>query len=181
MTELDKYAGLFAEQGGFDIPQTFTGGVAVKPSDRLTVALDVQWINYEGVRSVANDFLPNLAMSPLGTDAGAGFGWHDLTVYKAGLQYAAKSWVWRGGYSYAQQPIRENEVLINILAPGVMEHHVSAGLSRIFKNGRMLNLAIVRAIPKSVSGPNNLEAPGQQSIELKMDQWEFDISYSFGF
>jgi hypothetical protein len=34
---------------------------------------------------------------------------------------------------------------------------------------------------KSVAGPNNLEAPNQQSIELTMDQWEFDVSYSFGF
>jgi hypothetical protein len=33
----------------------------------------------------------------------------------------------------------------------------------------------------SVAGPNNLKAPGQQAIELKMDQWEFDVSYSFGF
>jgi hypothetical protein len=32
-----------------------------------------------------------------------------------------------------------------------------------------------------VSGPNNLEAPGFQSIELSMDQWEIDLSYSFGF
>lgn len=45
----------------------------------------------------------------------------------------------------------------------------------------LFNFAIVRAIPKSVAGPNNLEVPDRQSIELKMDQWEFDVSYSFGF
>ena len=96
MSSFDKYSGLFAEKGGFDIPQTFTGGIAVKPADKLTVALDVQWINYESVKSVGNDFLPNLALSPLGTTSGAGFGWHDMTVYKAGLQYeAGKDWVLR--------------------------------------------------------------------------------------
>ena len=182
MTKFDKYSGLFADKGGFDIPQTFTGGVAVKPVDKLTVALDVQWINYESVTSVGNDFLPNLALSPLGTTNGAGFGWHDMTIYKAGLQYeASRDWVLRAGYSYGRQPIRDNEVLINILAPGVIEHHVTAGLTRAVKKGQALNLAIVRAIPQSVSGPNNLEAPNQQTIELKMDQWEFDVSYSFGF
>ena len=81
-----KYRGLFAEQGGFDIPQTWTAGVAVKPADRLSVVFDVQWINYARVRSVGNDFLPNLALAPLGTDQGAGFGWHDMTVYKGGLR-----------------------------------------------------------------------------------------------
>jgi long-chain fatty acid transport protein len=182
MSNFDGYSGLFADKGGFDIPQTFTGGVAVKPVDKLTVALDVQWINYESIKSVGNDFLPNLALSPLGTTNGAGFGWHDMTIYKAGLQYdASRDWVLRAGYSYGRQPIRDNEVLINILAPGVIEHHVTAGLTRAVKKGQALNLAIVRAIPQSVAGTNNLEAPNQQTIELKMDQWEFDVSYSFGF
>ena len=181
MTAFDEYAGLFAESGGFDIPQTFTGGIAVKPADKVTVALDVQWIDYESVKSVGNDFLPNLGLTRLGMVEGAGFGWHNMTVYKGGLQVAAsKNWTLRTGYSYAHQPIRENEVLINILAPGVMEHHVTAGLTRNFSNGRALNLAVVRAIPKSITGPNNLEVPNRQTIELKMDQWEVDLSYSFG-
>ena len=97
MGSFDEYSGLFAEQGGFDIPQTVTGGVALKPG-KLTVAFDVQWINYESVRSVANDFLPNLALSALGLENGAGFGWHDMTVYKAGVQYeAGKDWTLRAG------------------------------------------------------------------------------------
>jgi long-chain fatty acid transport protein len=181
MSDFDEYAGLFAEGGGFDVPQTITGGVALKPADRLTLVLDVQWINYESVKAVGNDFLPNLALQPLGRAAGAGFGWHDMTVYKAGLQYAAEDWTWRAGYSYGRQPIRADEVLINILAPGVMEQHVSAGFTRALGRGRALNVAVVRAIPKSVAGVNNLELPGRQRIELRMDQWEFDVSYSFGF
>jgi long-chain fatty acid transport protein len=182
MTRFDKYAGLFADQGGFDIPQTVSGGIALKPAPRVTFAADVQWINYESVTSVSNGFLPNLAITLLGTKGGAGFGWHDMTIYKAGLQYeASRDWTLRAGYSYGHEPIRQDQVLINILAPGVMEHHISAGLTRVIKKGRALNLAIVRAIPKSVIGPNNLEVPNRQAIELKMDQWELDLSYSFGF
>jgi long-chain fatty acid transport protein len=182
MTKFDKYSGLFAEKGGFDIPQTFTGGIAVKPVEKLTVAFDVQWINYESVKSVGNDFLPNLGIAPLGDNSGAGFGWHNMTIYKAGLQYeASRDWVLRAGYSYGREPIRANEVLINILAPGVMEQHITGGVTRAITKGQAINLAIIRAIPKSVVGPNNLEVPNRQSIELKMDQWEFDVSYSFGF
>ena len=182
MTRFDEYSGLFAEEGAFDIPQTLTGGVAVKPADRITVAVDVQWINYESVKSVGNDFLPNLALASLGADAGAGFGWHDMTMYKAGVQFEANpDWTLRAGYSYGRQPIRGNEVLINILAPGVMEQHVSAGVTHTVRKGQAVNFAIVRAIPKSVAGPNNLEVPDRQTIELRMDQWEFDVSYSFGF
>ena len=134
------------------------------------------------MKSVSNDFLPNLALAPLGHTGGAGFGWHDMTIYKAGLQYEAnRDWTLRTGHYYGRQPIRDDEVLINILAPGVMEHHVTAGFTRAIKKGQAINFAIIRAIPTSVTGPNNLEAPGHQSIELKMDQWEYEISYSFGF
>jgi len=34
---------------------------------------------------------------------------------------------------------------------------------------------------KSVSGPNPLEAPGAQQIQLKMHEWEIEFGYSFGF
>ena len=182
MSDFEKYSGLFAEEGGFDIPATWTAGIAVKPVDRLTVAFDVQQIYYSKVRSVGNDFLPNLAVAPLGTDQGAGFGWHDMTVYKGGLRLTTgPDWTWLAGYSYARGPIRDNEVLINILAPGVMEQHLTAGVSRLLGKGKLLNFSVMRALPKTVSGPNNLEAPGQQTIDLRMDQWEFDLSFSFGF
>ena len=72
-------------------------------------------------------------------------------------------------------------MLINILAPGVMEQHLTGGSDAAVGKGRLLNFSVMRAIPKTVSGPNNLEAPDQQTIDLKMDQWEFDLSFSFGF
>jgi long-chain fatty acid transport protein len=43
------------------------------------------------------------------------------------------------------------------------------------------NFAVVRALSHSVTGPNPLEVPGKQTIELKMDQWLFDLGLSFGF
>jgi long-chain fatty acid transport protein len=131
---------------------------------------------------VGNEFLPNLMQAPLGAEGGAGFGWHDMTVYKAGFQYVAnRDWTLRAGYSYGRQPIRDNEVLINILAPGVMEHHLTAGVTRAIRKSQAIHLAIVRALSASVSGPNNLDVPDQQSIELRMDQWELELGYSFGF
>ena len=37
----------------------------------------------------------------------------------------------------------------------------------------------MRAFSKQVTGPNPLEVPGLQAIELKMDQWDFELSWSF--
>jgi hypothetical protein len=44
-----------------------------------------------------------------------------------------------------------------------------------------VHLTVIRAFSNSVSGPNMLEAPDQQRIELKMDEWEYEIGFSFGF
>ena len=44
--------------------------------------------------------------SCLGGDNGAGFGWDDMTVYKAGHEVeGGEDWTWRFGYSYGKQPI----------------------------------------------------------------------------
>ena len=94
MGELGDYADLFAEQGGFDMPSTWTVGVAVKPNERWAVMFDVQDIRYSDVPAVSNGIanLFNCPILPGGTDLegclggnrGAGFGWDDMTVYKLG-------------------------------------------------------------------------------------------------
>ncbi len=182
MQKFTKYSGLFAEGGDFDIPANWTVGVAIKPVDTFTVAFDVQQIYYSKTESIGNPMIPNLMTARLGDDGGAGFGWKDVTAYKLGLQWAASpSFTLRAGYAYAKQPIPESEVLFNILAPGVIEQHVTLGASAKVGDRTKVNLAVVRALSKSVSGPNPLEVPGKQTIELKMDQWVFDLGLSFGF
>ena len=73
MGEFDDYAGLFAEQGGFDIPASWTAGLAWEATDALTFVFDVQEIYYSDVPSIANPFLPNLVTARLGDNGGAGF------------------------------------------------------------------------------------------------------------
>jgi long-chain fatty acid transport protein len=182
MQKFEKYSGLFAEGGDFDIPENYTVGIAVQPTKDLTFAFDVQQINYSNTESIGNPMLPNLMTARLGTDGGAGFGWRDVTAYKFGVQYAASpSVILRIGYAYAQQPIPDSEVMFNILAPGVIEQHGTLGVGAKVGDKTMLNVSIVRAFSKSITGANPLEVPGKQSIQLKMDQWVFDFGLSVGF
>lgn len=181
MGELESYSGLFAEGGSFDIPKNWTLGVVVTPVDALDIAFDVQRVYYSDVPAVANPMLPNMMSNPMGAALGPGFGWNDVTAYKAGLQFHKGSWTWRGGYSHADQPVPSDDVLFNILAPGIVEDHATFGLSKAFEGGRQIHLSITRAFSKSVSGGNPLEVPELQDIDLRMDQWELSIGYSFGF
>jgi long-chain fatty acid transport protein len=179
MDKFDDYAGLFAEQGGFEIPANWTAGIAIGFTG-MGIAFDVQQIQYSKVRSIANPLLPNLQESLLGNDGGAGFGWEDMMIFKTGAWYMTNGgWMLRGGYSYGGQPIPESEVLFNILAPGVIEQHLSFGVSKDIAFDKELSLVVTRAFSNSVTGPNPLEVPAQQMIELEMDQWEFGIGFSF--
>ncbi len=182
MSEFDEYAGLFAEQGDFDIPSNWTVGLGYKVNPAVTLLVDVQHINYSDVNSVGNPFMPNIQTSRLGNDNGAGFGWDDTTAYKFGVQWqSGKDWTWRAGYSIGDQPIPESEVLFNILAPGVIEQHATVGFTKAFDDNRELSCSLMRAFSNSVSGPNPLEVPGQQEIELEMNQWEISAAYAWKF
>src|SRR5574340_760262 len=68
--EFSDYAGLFAEQGGFDIPENYNLGVSWQATPAVKLALDYQRISYSGVNSIANQ---SLVMAQLGADNGPGF------------------------------------------------------------------------------------------------------------
>ncbi|MBK3516895.1 OmpP1/FadL family transporter [Carboxylicivirga marina] len=187
MSKFDEYAGLFAEQGDFDIPSNFTIGAAYHLSDKLTAMFDFKRVNYSEVASIGNQMilpmLPDGSMNPdfapLGADGGSGFGWNDINVYKIGLEFdKGNSWVFRGGFSHNDQPIPESEVMFNILAPGVIEDHITLGCSKAFgESGKALHLAMVYALPASVSGMNPMDPA--QTIELEMNQFELEIAFTF--
>ncbi len=205
MGEFEDYAGLFAEQGGFDIPASWAVGLSYDVSEKFTVAVDVKQILYSGVRSIANPMNlmtnsptdpmgnPNPNFQPLGADDAWGFGWEDMTVVKVGFEVRPnEDWTFRGGYSYGKQPIPASEVLFNILAPGVIENHIALGFSKsVGSGGNQLHFSFNYALNKKVSGPNPLDfdpvlsdpANGvfvpNQTIDLEMNQIDIEVGFTF--
>lgn len=190
MSEFDKYAGMFAEQGDFDIPATATIGAAWKINPAHTLVFDVQEIFYSDIKSVGNPLMPSLGLCGLGVNPsanclggnnGPGFGWEDMTIYKLGWQWAANpTWTVRAGVSQGDQPIPSSEVLFNILAPAVMETHLTAGFTWNMNPTTEINVAGMYAPEKSQSGSNPLAA-GSQTIELTMRQYELEASVGIKF
>ncbi|NOZ54730.1 MAG: hypothetical protein GXP08_16605 [Gammaproteobacteria bacterium] len=192
MDEFDDYSGLFAEDGGFDIPATWSIGLAYMVNPLSTFVLDIQKIMYSDIRSIANPVMPALlqcypgagggndSTKCLGSDAGSGFGWEDMTIVKVGYQWQANAdWVWRVGYSKGDQPIPNSEVLFNILAPAVIEEHVTFGFTTFVGSGSEINFSFMYALNNEVTGPNPL-GDGQQ-VTLEMDQIELEASYGIMF
>ncbi len=185
MSEFDDYAGLFAEQGDFDIPSSWTAGIAWEVASDFTVMADVKQIMYGDIKSIGNP-MSNLnnammgdATSMLGGDNGAGFGWDNIMVYKLGFNYAGvETWEFRAGLSIGDNPVPSSEVMFNILAPGVIENQIALGLSKeVGKSGNQFHVAFNYAMNNSVEGANPM-AP-QQTIDIEMNQFELELGFSF--
>ena len=180
-----RYSDLFAEGGKFDIPASGALGIAWKPSPASVLAFDVQHIWYSDVHSVANPMSNLFTGNPadmLGGPNGAGFGWRDMTVYKLGYQWqATPTWQLRAGVAYGEQPIPSSEVLFNILAPGVQEWHFTLGFTKKVSRNGEVSMAFMYSPDKTVTGPNPFEVPGQQTISLKMHQFEAEVDYGIKF
>lgn len=163
----EAYKGLFAEGGGFDIPENYGIGAAYRLTPALTVAGDLERIRYGGVPSIALP-LANLA-NGLGTARGAGFGWQDVTVYKLGALYEVQpDLVLRAGYNHSTQPIPAGQTLFNILAPGVVQDHLSLGATWTLAGGE-LSAAYTHALKKTVSGAQSIPpgfGGGESNIHL---------------
>jgi long-chain fatty acid transport protein len=185
MNEFDDYAGLFAEGGDFDIPATYTIGMSFEVGSSGLIVADIQEIKYSGVASISNPLMPNLGAcmggdvtSCLGGSNGPGFGWEDMTVYKIGYQLEAGDSTYRVGYSHADQPIPESEVFFNILAPAVVEDHITAGWTLRVGDNQEFNIAGLYVPSNSVKGDNPMDG-GQTQIEIEMTQWEVQAGWAW--
>lgn len=179
MSKFERYAGLFAEAGDFDVPASWQAGFAFTPGD-WSLLFDVKQILYSGVKSIANPLLPNLMTAKLGTDEGAGFGWKDIFIVKYGIIYSGFcGWDLMAGYSFGQNPIGDSQVLFNILAPAVIENQITFGVTKEISKNQELTISFMYAYLNTVNGANPLEVPGQQSIDIGMKQWQLEIGYAF--
>ena len=171
MTKFDKYAGLFAEQGDFDIPSNYAVGFAYKVDSSLTWAFDVERIHYSEVNSVGN---PGSSPGGFGASNGPGFGWKDVTVIKTGLAYeVSPTLTVRVGYNHTTQPIGSSEIFFNQLAPGVVRHHATLGATWQANASTEVSFFYAHAFNETVSG--NIGVPAS----LRMDQDSFGLSLNW--
>ncbi len=123
--------------------------------------------------------LPNLQTAFLGQELKcAGFGWKDILVMKFGVMFSGFcGWDLMAGYSFGQNPIDENNVMFNILAPAVIENHVTFGISKDIAKNHEVTVAFMYAFENSILGHNPMEAMNQQTIEIGMKQFQVEVGY----
>jgi long-chain fatty acid transport protein len=159
MSNFNKYRGLLANGGDFDIPPSLQAGIAVDLTSQLTLMLDYKRIWYSTIESLNNSSanLLTASASPsnlLGGSDGPGFGWQDIDIIKVGAEWrATQRLTLRAGYAYNEGPFSSRDVTVNILAPGVVQHHFTGGLRYRLSPNWDIELAGFYAPRENVGGP----------------------------
>jgi long-chain fatty acid transport protein len=179
MKPFEKYKGLFAEGGDFDIPTNYALGLAWQATPAMTVALDVEKIKYSQIKSIAN---PN-TFANLGAAGGAGFGWEDMDIIKLGVAYQySKDLVLRAGWNHGGQPIPATQTLFNVIAPATVEDHITLGFTWTMKNGGELSGFYMHAMDNTINGVPGGSAVGMGAFapgaaDIGMSQDSIGIAY----
>ena len=178
-----KYAGLFADHGDFDVPASWGGGVAIKATPALTFAADFKRIEYSGVGSVGNPLARLFSNVPFGAANGPGFGWHDINAVKAGVHYKLNNKLTlRAGYGHSDNPVPASETFLNILAPGVVTHHITAGATVALNQGLELSLYAMHAPRQTVKGSGSIPSSygsGEADVHLSETATGFSLGFIF--
>ena len=182
MSRFRRYNGLFAGGGRFDIPANYGLGVAWNAAPGLTVAGDVERIEYGSVPAIANPMINSLicatpATCGLGTPDGTGFGWRSVTVVKLGVAYAVNPGLTlRAGWNRSGQPIPGADAFINVLAPGVVEDHLTLGATYALSRTIDLSFDYVHAFSHTVTGSG---ASQGTAIHMYEDTLGFSLGWRY--
>lgn len=199
MTKFDKYRGLFAEQGDFDLPESYGLGFAIKPIKNLVVAGDVIRVKYSDIAAMANRGPGSYTGGPgnpttgvlsgipsngstvagtnkeLGNDDGMGFGFKDQTVYKIGVQYGVNRRLQvRAGYNYGKSPIPNDQLTFATLAPAITEKHYSVGFT--YRANEELEITGTYMYVPSASQSSPLKQNVVGAVDVNMHQNIFGVT-----
>lgn len=180
MSEFGDYAGLFEGQGNMDVPSSWQLGLSFDVSPELTVSADWRRVNYTDVDAVGNS---TSIMAPFGSSGGPGFGWDDVDAFKIGLEYdAGGPLTLRAGVGFNSNPLDSEDVTLNVLAPGVMEQHYTAGFTWATGPRDGIDFAFMYAPEATVSGPEITPlGPTGNTVELNMHQFAFTVGWTHTF
>lgn len=120
-----------------DAPPILVAGLGFKPTDRLSIALDGKWVNYESTAGFKDTL-----------------GFKDMKVVGLGIQFQASPTITlRVGGNHCDSPIDSSNVFSTVPVPAVFENRVTAGFGQKVTDSLTLNLGYYHVFKNRVSGP----------------------------
>ena len=168
-----------------DYPGILSLGLGYSAGD-IDFAFDFRRVDYKNTAGFKNSgWTPRASV--------AGFGWKDISILSAGLQYKGINKLpLRIGYTYSSNPIPEELTFFNIPATAVIKNAYQFGLSYVVNDSWKLDAVYhygdsngstegQMLSPQMVSPNNPLGAiPGSKvSYKMTTSMIQFGLSYTF--
>ncbi|MBX3174465.1 MAG: outer membrane protein transport protein [Gemmatimonadaceae bacterium] len=157
-----------------DVPAIYGAGIAWTPNEKLQLGLDAKYITYSSTEGF-KDKGYNADFSV------QGFGWEDIAVVAAGLEYKLSDRVTlRGGYHYTGNPIPDEQSMFNIPAPAIVQQHVTGGVGFAIRPGVELNIGAYQAFENNIEGAmyRPMAIPGT-SVKNTMSETSLLFGFTF--
>lgn len=159
-------------------PLIVSWGVAARPMDRLLLALDVRYVDFASTKLFGNS-------TAFGADGSVtGLGWKSVFFVALGAQYEVTDRIrLRGGYSYSQNPISNQDAMFSVQAPAPYQHLTGLGASVDVTSNLEFTLTWVHAFENSVTGP--IVTPGgpmplsMVRVGQEVDSAVMAVNYTF--
>ena len=130
-----------------ELPMIASAGVGYTGFERWIFAADFRWVDFADA-----DGFRQSGFSPTG--AVLGVGNRSIFAMSLGAQYLLTDNIsLRVGYSYNQDPVRDNLTIFTVAAPTIIEHTLYVGASYRVTDALSLSMAYVHAFENSISGP----------------------------
>jgi long-chain fatty acid transport protein len=87
----------------------------------------------------------------------------------------------RAGYAYTTSPVKPDQTFLNILAPGVAAHHITAGATYTTAAGLELSAYSLYAPTRTIRGANSIPAGfppqgfGGGEVDVRMSEFSFGL------
>lgn len=160
-----------------DYPAIFSVGLGYSEGD-IDLALDFRTVDYENTAGFANTGWTQTASV-------AGFGWKDIYILSAGLQYKGISKLpLRFGYTYSSNPIDSDVTFFNIPATAIIKNAYQFGLSYIVNDTWKVDAVYHYgdsngATQGEILNPLGAIPGSSVSYEMTTSMIQFGISYTF--
>jgi len=160
-----------------DTPLQVTAGLEFQPMDKLTVAMDYKFINWEGTETIG-------AWPDGAGGQPAGFGWDNQHIVMFGAEYALDDATnLRAGFSHGNSPIASNNVFANYLFPAIVENHFTVGADTDIGGGMNVGFSAY-ATPKASrtdDGTGGTYSGMGKGTNLTHRQYGFQLSFTNDF
>ena len=159
-----------------DMPQQVALGINFRPIEQLRIETDIRWINY-------HDVMNEVDVSGMKTPSW-NFHWDNQWVFALGAEYKALPYLTlRAGFNYAKDPIDDDDLYMNIVAPAIVETHATFGFTYNITKSFDVSFAYVHAFEHDQTGkvPQQYQPMYGKEVEIKMhqDTVAAQVSYVF--